>query len=84
MQNSGKDNSPPQFRLFLSDVFPYPSQQCPAVTTALFVTSEPVHMKDPPQPRVIITKCGNSPGNNLAKFGNAITPENITDPLTDR
>ena len=41
----------------------YPSQQWPAVTTVLLETREPVHMKDPPHaPRVIITKCGNSPG----------------------
>ena len=43
----------------------YPSQQCPAVTTAFSETRDPVHIRDPSHPRVIKTRCGNSPGKVL-------------------
>ena len=43
----------------------YPSQQCPAVTTAFSETRDPVHIRDPSHPRVIETRCGNSPGKVL-------------------
>ena len=47
--------------LFVSKIWSYPSQQCPAVMATSGATRDPPHMRLPPTPRVSMIWWGNSP-----------------------